>query len=74
MPAEGIHTTFHPLEEAAMKNTPQSQLSLLTQPSWRLDDRTREIGRRGVACARQALRQGRAGRGDVVDPAQRQAA
>lgn len=28
------------------------------EPSWVLDDRTREVGRRGLALARQALRQG----------------
>ncbi|CAN5771297.1 hypothetical protein BH23ACT1_BH23ACT1_04880 [soil metagenome] len=35
-----------------------SQLALLevAAPSWRLDHRTREIGRRGVASAREALR------------------
>lgn len=27
------------------------------QPSWRLDEHTRDIGRRGVALAREALRQ-----------------
>lgn len=33
------------------------QLTLLeTPPSWRLDERTREVGRRGVAEARAALR------------------
>lgn len=26
-------------------------------PEWRLDDRTREVGRRGVASAREALRE-----------------
>jgi hypothetical protein len=32
------------------------QLSLLeTPPSWRLDDATREVGRRGVAAARASL-------------------
>ncbi len=32
------------------------QLTLIeTSPDWRLDDRTREIGRRGVARARAAL-------------------
>lgn len=32
------------------------QLTLIeTPPDWRLDDRTREIGRRGVARARAAL-------------------
>ncbi len=35
------------------------QLALLEddERQWRLDERTREIGRRGVAQARQALRQ-----------------
>jgi hypothetical protein len=41
-----------------------SQLALLevAAPTWRLDRRTREIGRRGVASAREALR--RAGTAD----------
>src|SRR3546814_6117597 len=34
------------------------QLTLLdTPPSWRLDDHTREVGRRGVAEARSSLRE-----------------
>ncbi|MDP8953689.1 MAG: hypothetical protein M3N37_01985 [Actinomycetota bacterium] len=34
------------------------QLTLLEtdEPAWRLDARTREVGRKGVAAARQALR------------------
>ncbi|HMC41618.1 MAG TPA: hypothetical protein VKI20_01310 [Acidimicrobiales bacterium] len=37
----------------------ERQLVLLEEAprEWRLDDRTREVGRRGVAAARQALRQ-----------------
>ena len=32
------------------------QLALMDQPkSWRLDDRTKEVGRRGIAEARAAL-------------------
>lgn len=35
------------------------QLALIdTQPSWKLDERTRQIGRRGLAQARAALRAG----------------
>jgi hypothetical protein len=34
----------------------QRQLALLDNPpAWRLDERTREVGRRGVASARAAL-------------------
>ena len=37
----------------------EQQLTLVEapQPPWQLDDRTREIGRRGLELARQALRQ-----------------
>jgi len=37
---------------------------VLLDPSdidWRLDDRTKELGRRGLAAARSALRQARSG-------------
>jgi len=38
----------------------ERQLVLLEQPEpWRLDERTKEIGRRGVAKAREALREAR---------------
>ena len=38
----------------------ERQLALLEVPSdWKLDDETREIARRGVAEARQALREAR---------------
>ncbi|HEX5366751.1 MAG TPA: hypothetical protein VFW63_08845 [Acidimicrobiales bacterium] len=40
--------------------TVTSQLTLIDTPrSWKLDDRTREVGRQGVARARAALRAGR---------------
>ena len=42
-------------------DAPLTQLSLLPEPSWRLDDRTRAIGRNGVASAREALRRARPG-------------
>jgi hypothetical protein len=50
------------------------QLPLLetTSPSWKLDRRTREIGRRGVAEARAALR--RAGSGGPSDDRRAEAA
>jgi len=39
----------------------ERQLTLLTgeRPEWRLDDETRETGKRGVAAARAALREAR---------------
>jgi len=40
--------------------TENAQLTLIDTPrSWKLDDRTREVGREGVARARAALRAGR---------------
>lgn len=37
-----------------------SQLTLIDSPNdWRLDERTRQIGRAGIAKARAALREGR---------------
>ena len=40
--------------------TRNAQLSLIDTPrSWRLDDRTRAVGREGIARARAALRDGR---------------
>lgn len=34
----------------------ERQLTLIdTPPDWRLDERTREVGRRGIAAARAAL-------------------
>jgi hypothetical protein len=42
------------METSDERNT---QLTLLeTPPEWKLDDDTREIGRQGVASAREALR------------------
>lgn len=38
----------------------RQQLTLLEpEPSWKLDERTKEIGRRNVARAREALRKAR---------------
>lgn len=43
--------------------TQNAQLSLIQTPrSWRLDERTREVGRAGIAQARAALRSGRQAR------------
>jgi hypothetical protein len=40
--------------------TRNAQLTLIDTPrSWRLDDRTRAVGREGIARARAALRDGR---------------
>jgi len=40
--------------------TPNAQLTLIDTPrTWRLDDRTRAVGRAGIARARAALRDGR---------------
>jgi hypothetical protein len=40
--------------------TENAQLSLIDTPrSWRLDERTRAVGREGIARARAALREGR---------------
>ena len=38
----------------------ERQLPLLDleRPEWRLDERTREVGRQGLAAAREALRRG----------------
>lgn len=43
---------------------PGRQLALLEddEPNWRLDRETREVGRRGVATAREALRSAGPGR------------
>jgi hypothetical protein len=38
-----------------------NQLSLLPEGTWRLDERTRQIGLQGVASAREAIRQARSG-------------
>ena len=44
-----------------------AQLTLIDTPrSWRIDERTREVGREGVARARAALRDGRHAR--TADP------
>jgi hypothetical protein len=41
------------------QNGPTAQLSLIETPrAWRLDERTRAVGRAGVAQARAALRDG----------------
>ena len=47
----------------------QTQLTLLNTEdgSWRLDEETRELGRKGVAAARAALRAARAPRDDGDD-------
>jgi hypothetical protein len=43
--------------------TENAQLSLIDTPrSWRLDERTRAVGRQGIAQARAALREGRLAR------------
>jgi hypothetical protein len=52
----------------------QHQLSLLPDAAWRLDERTREIGRQGVASAREALREARSGRQAPAERSQRRAA
>lgn len=52
----------------------RSQLSLLPEPGWQLDERTRQIGLRGVAEARDALRRARSGRPAPVDPSRSHAA
>lgn len=60
--ATGITARPRRLQPGTMAGpTTPAQLSLLPE-SWRLDDRTREIGRRGVASAREALRQARSER------------
>lgn len=53
---------------AARMHTMQRQLTLLTRGdgSWRLDEETREVGRKGVAEARAALQASR--RPDTDDP------
>ena len=52
-----------------------TQLTLLTERDWRLDDRTRAIGRRGIAEARAVLRSSaRSGHTAPTDPSQRRAA
>lgn len=49
-------------------NAANAQLRLIDNPRpWRLDERTRAIGRKGVAQAREALRQGRRSRGQPPD-------
>lgn len=49
----------------------QLQLIRSDEPVWRLDDETREVGRRGVAAARRALRRARPYRGGDHDPESR---
>jgi hypothetical protein len=72
----GILPLAQRLKEASMasKHQPTNQLPLLTEPAWRLDERTRQIGLEGVASAREALRRGGSGRPAPVDHHQRQAA
>ena len=49
-------------------NAANAQLRLIdNHRPWRLDERTRAIGRKGVAQAREALRQGRRSRGQPPD-------
>ena len=52
------------------------QLVLLEDaaPAWRLDDRTREVGRQGIAKAREALRRAEQARREASAPAERTAA
>ncbi len=57
----------------AVTHPPQNQLSLLPEPSWRLDDRTRQIGRNGVASAREALRAARSSQHGSATAAERAA-
>ena len=38
------------------------------EPDWRLDEHTVEVGRRGVAAAREVLRQATASKRDVPPP------
>lgn len=47
-----------PLERPGRERADPGQLALLEtdEPLWRLDARTREVGRRGVAAAREVLR------------------
>jgi hypothetical protein len=50
-----------------LEATGSGQLRLLEttdKPDWRLDDTTREVGRRGIAAARAALRSARRRDGD----------
>lgn len=64
-----------PRERSNERTKVSNQPSLLGDPVWRLDQRTREIGRVGVAEAREALR--RASRRDAdgtATPARHQAA
>ena len=45
------------------------QLTLIdTQPDWRLDEKTRKVGRRGIAEARAALAAGRRARSAAHPP------
>jgi hypothetical protein len=63
------------MEETRAEEERSTQLTLLeTPPDWRLDERTREVGRRGVARAREALRAALATRRRDGDDNQRDAA
>lgn len=42
----------------------QLELIRSDEPAWRLDEQTRQVGRRGVAAARQALHRARTRRDD----------
>jgi hypothetical protein len=59
-----------------MEGRTERQLALLeVEPDWRLDDHTRQVGRRGVEQARQALRRAHRSRhDDQLDDGRRHAA
>ena len=64
-----------PRTNMARTHRPAIQLSLLPRAGWQLDQRTREIGRQGVATAREALRHARSQpRAAAADRSPRQAA
>ncbi len=54
----------------------ERQLALIEEPGsdYRLDDNTREVGRRGVAAAREALRKAAHARDEGSHPSRRSAA
>ena len=58
---------------ASNEQTP-TQLSLLPEAGWRLDEPTRQLGLRGVAIAREALRTTRSGRSAPSERHRRHAA
>ena len=57
-PASGSNTRSHIVTPRCQNGAMADQLHLIEpgDPDWRLDDRTRETGRKGVEAARQALR------------------